>query len=252
MKRRCQVRDGPNFSGWSVVAIAYLALGVSSFAAPLAERFRSPDSQQPPIESREQPIESTQQPIIAKEPPIIAKEQPTPAPYNGCSATAKPAVDRDAAIAESIAYFQVRRSTLTQTEIRRVAETLVDCAAFYEIEPALVIAVIHVESRGNAFARSPVGALGLMQIMPPTGEELAGKLGIRWVGSKLLFEPEINVRLGIAYLRELRQRFGNWPTALAAYNWGPALISQRLRTGAALPVVYSTSVLDAKHRNTGI
>lgn len=215
-----------------MVAIACLGLGVSSFAAPLAERFRA---------------------SISGEPRIAAQEQTIPSPPpRSCSAVASPSVEQDSAIAKSVAYFRVHQSGLTEPEIHRVAEVLVDCAAFYGIDPALVIAVIHVESRGNAFALSPVGAMGLMQIMPPTGEELAAELGIRWLGSKVLFEPEVNVQLGIAYLRQLRSRFGNWPTALAAYNWGPSLISRRLRTGIALPVVYSSSVLRAKRNRSGI
>ena len=135
---------------------------------------------------------------------------------------------------------------MTDAEIQQVAEVVVDCADHYELDPELVIAVVHIESRGIPFALSGVGAMGLMQIIPATGEELAAQLGVQWTGARLLFEPQVNVRLGIAYLWQLRQRFGNWSTALAAYNWGPARISQRLRSGHALPVVYSTSVLSAK------
>ena len=93
---------------------------------------------------------------------------------------------------------------------------------------------MHVESRFYNFAVSPVGAIGLMQVMPETGEELAARLGIHWVGPQTLFDPTVNVRLGVAYLRELSDRYdGNLPTALAAYNWGPGHIDRRLRLGTA-------------------
>ena len=53
----------------------------------------------------------------------------------------------------------------------------------------LVLALIQVESSGNAFAVSDIGAIGLMQLRPSTAEEVAGHLGIRWRGTATLFEP---------------------------------------------------------------
>ena len=108
-----------------------------------------------------------------------------------------------------------------------------------------MLAVIHVESRYNAFAVSPVGAMGLMQIMPATGVELAARTGIPWRGPQTLFDPILNVRMGVAYLRELTNRFGDIELALAAYNWGPSHIDRRLRRGTPAPVVYPRLVLDA-------
>ena len=143
----------------------------------------------------------------------------------------------------TIRYLKGRRSGLSEAEIVQVAETIVREANIYEIDPNLVLAVIHIESRGNAFALSPVGAMGMMQIMPPTGEELAEQLEILWRGSQTLFDPLLNVRMGIAYLEKLESRYGSMATALAAYNWGPSRIDSRIRHGIALPVVYSGSVL---------
>ena len=146
-------------------------------------------------------------------------------------------------VERAIRYLKERRSGLSEAEITRVAATIVRDANIHGIDPNLVMAVIHIESRGNAYALSPVGAMGLMQIMPPTGEELAAKLDIPWRGSQTLFDPLLNVRIGIAYLEQLESRYGSMPTALAAYNWGPGRIDSRIRHGVALPVVYSGSVL---------
>jgi soluble lytic murein transglycosylase len=143
----------------------------------------------------------------------------------------------------AIRYLKERRSGLSETEIAQVAATIVREAKIHGIDPNLVLAVIHIESRGNAFALSPVGAMGMMQIMPPTGEELAEQLDIPWRGSQTLFDPRSNIRMGVAYLEQLESRYGSMTTALAAYNWGPGRIDSRLRHGAALPVVYSGSVL---------
>jgi soluble lytic murein transglycosylase-like protein len=149
----------------------------------------------------------------------------------------------DPMIQRATRYLKERRSGLSEAEIAQVAAAVVRSAKIHGIDPNLVMAVIHIESRGNAYALSPVGAMGLMQIMPPTGEELAAKLDIPWRGSQTLFDPLLNVRLGIAYLEQLESRYGSMPTALAAYNWGPGRIDSRIRHGVALPVVYSGSVL---------
>jgi soluble lytic murein transglycosylase-like protein len=134
---------------------------------------------------------------------------------------------------------------LTEAEIQELARTLVAEARSYGLDPRLVLAVMHVESRFYNFAVSPVGAIGLMQVMPATGEELAARLGIRWLGPQTLFEPTTNVRMGVAYLRELSDRYGSLPMALAAYNWGPGRIDRRLRLGAAVPEEYPSLVLEA-------
>ena len=149
----------------------------------------------------------------------------------------------DPMVEQAIQYLEARRSGLSETEIEQVAATIVRDANMRGIDPNLVIAVIHIESRGNAYALSPVGAMGMMQIMPSTGEELATRLDIPWRGLQTLFDPVLNVRMGIAYLKQLESRYGSMKTALAAYNWGPGRIDSRLRHGVALPVVYSGSVL---------
>ena len=159
-----------------------------------------------------------------------------PTPVDAEDAT-DPMVDR------AIRYLKERRSGLSEAEITQIAAAIVREARTHGIDPNLVMAVIHIESRGNAFALSPVGAMGLMQIMPPTGEELAEQLDIPWRGPQTLFDPLVNIRMGVAYLEQLESRYENMTTALAAYNWGPGRIDSRLRHGVALPVVYSGSVL---------
>lgn len=143
-------------------------------------------------------------------------------------------------------FLSARHTRLTHSEIDRLSQVIVAAAHESRLEPMLILAVIAVESGGHAFAVSPVGALGLMQILPPTGKELAEKLGVPWQGPQTLFDPYVNVRLGAAYLRELADRYdGEISTALVAYNWGPGHIDRRLRRGTPLPVRYSRLVFDA-------
>ena len=141
-------------------------------------------------------------------------------------------------------YLHSRNMGLSRVEKDELARTIVEAARAHRFEPSLVLAVIHVESRFDPFAVSPAGAFGLMQILPTTGEELADRLGLPWRGTQTLFDPIANVKLGVAYLEQLRDRFGDIRTALAAYNWGPGHIGRRLRRGRAVPAGYSNLVLD--------
>jgi soluble lytic murein transglycosylase len=102
--------------------------------------------------------------------------------------------------------------------------------------------VIEVESGGDAFAFSHAGAVGLMQLRPVTAEETARRIGVDWRGAASLTDPEVNIRLGAAYLRSLVERFGGIGPALAAYNLGPTRVASRLARGAPVPVAYMRRV----------
>jgi soluble lytic murein transglycosylase len=99
-------------------------------------------------------------------------------------------------------------------------------ARHYDIDPALLAAVIYTESRFRPHVRSASGAIGLMQLLPSTAEGIATRTGgTRFVASDL-DDPELNVRYGAWYLRHLRQHYAGAPDAttlaLAAYNAGMA------------------------------
>ena len=87
-----------------------------------------------------------------------------------------------------------------------------------DVEPALVAAVIAVESNGDPFAVSPKGAAGLMQLMPATARSL---------GVVDVFDPDQNLRAGITHLKGLLARYnGDFGLALAAYNAGQGAVSK--------------------------
>lgn len=103
----------------------------------------------------------------------------------------------------------------------------------YNLDPSLVSAVINVESHYKPYAESHKEAKGLMQIIPSTGEWAAGKLNIKDFNEDMLYNPEINIRIGCWYLNYLRQEFGglneNNAIILAAYNGGSSNVKKWLK-----------------------
>jgi soluble lytic murein transglycosylase len=90
----------------------------------------------------------------------------------------------------------------------------------YQLDPALLAAVIYAESKFHADARSKSGAVGLMQLLPDTAKGIAVHTGGTQFRVSDLTNPEINVRYGAWYLRHLMEKYGDEETALAAYNAG--------------------------------
>ena len=114
----------------------------------------------------------------------------------------------------------------------------------FHLDPLMVLAVIHVESRFDATAVSPQGAMGLMQLQGATARDLAMDLGLEWTGDELLFDPDLNVMLGCAYLRRLIDRFGDQDAALAAYCSGPTFVEAQRDANGRIPLAYSDRVWD--------
>ena len=141
------------------------------------------------------------------------------------------------------AFLEGRATGLSPSQIERVSRVVVREADRTGFTPGLIAAMIHVESSGRNFVTSRAGALGLMQVRPETGRAVARRLGIEWLGPQMLFDPEINVHLGIHYLAELYERFGDIEVALAAYNWGPTYIADRKRSRNYIPEAYARRVL---------
>jgi len=104
----------------------------------------------------------------------------------------------------------------------------------YDLDPDLLAAVVYVESRFHPDARSDAGAVGLMQLLPDTAQGIATRTGgTKFVLSDLQ-DPEINIRYGAWYLDHLRDRYGDMPTALAAYHAGQGNVDRWRRAGSGI------------------
>lgn len=100
-------------------------------------------------------------------------------------------------------------------------------AKAYDLPVALVYAVIRTESHFQADAVSDRGAIGLMQLTPIAVAEVTRQTGMSTAIADLV-QADTNLRFGCCYLSLMYQRFGNWATALAAYNAGPTVVASWL------------------------
>jgi hypothetical protein len=110
--------------------------------------------------------------------------------------------------------------------IERVCEALVDAAVAHSLPVGFFARLIWQESRFDQWARSPVGAMGVAQFMPPTAAEY---------GLRDPFDPIESVAASARFLGELREQFGNLGLAAAAYNAGGGRIRKWLNGQSAMP-----------------
>ena len=110
------------------------------------------------------------------------------------------------------------------------AAYVAEAAQRFGVPAHWILAVMRRESAGDVRAVSEKGAMGLLQIMPDTWDELRARYGL----GRDPFDPRDNILAGAAYLRELHDRFGS-PGFLAAYNAGPTRYAEHLAKGRPLP-----------------
>ena len=111
----------------------------------------------------------------------------------------------------------------------RYEELIADYSAEYGVDEYLVMSMINAESRYDKDAVSSQGAKGLMQITEPTAEWIAQKMGDKDFDVEDLYDPETNIRMGIWYIDNLLEAFGDDTLALAAYNAGRGNVSAWLK-----------------------
>ena len=114
----------------------------------------------------------------------------------------------------------------------------------YDLDPALLAAVIYQESKFHADAESDSGAIGLMQLLPSTAYGIAAHTGGSRFRKEDLYNPEINVRYGAWYLRHLLNKYGDERSALAAYNAGQDNVDRWRRKGEGIAFAETRAYVD--------
>ena len=149
---------------------------------------------------------------------------------------------------EKIKIFKIIKtfnSGLPLPEEKKVSDLIFNLGEKYKINPALILAVIRVESSFNNFSYSNMGAVGLMQIKPVTGLYIIKKYRIKskkfnyntrcieYLPINYLYNPSLNIKIGARYLLSLLYEFKNLKLALFAYNVGPTLVYRSLKQGGS-------------------
>jgi soluble lytic murein transglycosylase len=98
-----------------------------------------------------------------------------------------------------------------------------------EADWTMVHAIARQESEFDEYRISHAGAQGLMQLMPGTAREQAGKLGVAYMSASLMSDTQYNLRLGNGYFQRMMSIYGSYPLAVAAYNAGPGNVNKWLR-----------------------
>jgi soluble lytic murein transglycosylase len=125
-------------------------------------------------------------------------------------------------------------------------------ARTYQLDPALLAAVIYQESKFEADARSKSGAVGLMQLLPTTAQGIATHTGGTRFRTSDLLDPELNVRYGSWYLRHLLQKYSDERTALAAYNAGQDNVDRWRAGGGGIRFAETRAYVDRVEELKGI
>ena len=125
-----------------------------------------------------------------------------------------------------------------------LTQAIYDIALAEGVEPGLAFRLVKIESRFDTRAKSRVGALGLTQILPSTA-----RLYEPGLTNEQIYDRETNLRLGLRYLHDLLERYGNdLERALLAYNRGPSKVQELLAAGVDPRNGYSQSVMRGYHR----
>lgn len=174
-------------------------------------------------------------------------EAPTSAPIKTIEAREPLLVAHEIAFVSQI----IKGALPTHPDRDTLASLIVTESRKANIDPLLVTAVVRAESMFKYNAVSHRGARGLMQLMPKTGSYVSKLHNISLERGSDLHDPVTNLRLGIAYLKQLDKKFnGNRERMLIAYNWGPTNMSNSLKGKSAPPsgsVQYARSIL-SNHR----
>ena len=151
--------------------------------------------------------------------------------------------------ADIYAALKANEVRLNDAIVRKLARSIQEESEKHSLDPMLVLAVIKVESQFDHRAVSPNGARGLMQIQPVAANVVLEKADVHNGKAAIkIDDPIINVKIGTAYLKHLKEMFGDIKLTLTAYNCGPTRLRQKLAAKEAVPLAYAQKVFSAQRR----
>jgi len=150
---------------------------------------------------------------------------------------------KEQTIKEILEVLERQPTGLANVTKEELAEVIYEEATRHNHDPKLILALIAIESSFLNWSVSEQGAKGLMQIMPYVAESIARELDIEWSGDRTLFNPFLNIRMGIHYLSRLILDFKDLGTALTAYNYGPTYVKGLIERKERVPVNYYRRIL---------
>lgn len=128
--------------------------------------------------------------------------------------------------------FKVQNIVLRKIYPTKYSEYVYKYAKEYEVDPLLIFAIIKAESNFNPNVVSSSNAIGLMQLMDTTAEEIARKVDITFTVKSSLYNPDLNIRLGTKYFSDLLKEYNqNKLLALTAYNAGKGNLKRWIEQG---------------------
>jgi soluble lytic murein transglycosylase len=146
----------------------------------------------------------------------------------------------------SIEVYNLVQSNISkknQNKVEKITKAILEESNRYNIDPIFIASIIRTESAFNHLAKGTSGEIGLMQLMPKTGEYIAKRIKMKFYGAKTLRDPVKNIKIGAAYLNYLRQKFENKAYKyVPAYNMGPGNVVKVMARNER-PKIYSAKVM---------
>jgi hypothetical protein len=155
--------------------------------------------------------------------------------------------DKEQTIREIQAVLEKYPIGLANVKKEDLAKAIYEEATRYNQDPKFILALISIESSFQNHSVSGKGAKGLMQIMPHVAKSIAQEMGIEWSGDRSLFNPFLNIKMGVYYLSQLITDFEDMDLALAAYNYGPTYVKNKMEKKQPVSVQFYYKILAAYH-----
>jgi soluble lytic murein transglycosylase-like protein len=157
---------------------------------------------------------------------------------------------REQTIKEIFAVIEKYSTGLNLSTKQQLAEVIYEESVRHNQDPKFILALIKIESSFQNWSVSEQGAKGLMQLMPQVAKSLAKELDIEWGGDSTLFNPLLNIRIGMHYLSQLNRDFNDIGLALTAYNYGPTYVKGLLDKKQRIPQYYYQRILKVYQDDT--